>query len=217
MKRKIKLSGREQGQAIVEMCVSLIPILMVMLGMIFVSGLCISNIRAFVTAKATAELNSRSDSAIGEDGNNISCWDYGEDGYPFTADDKRVYFWQTGNESDIGVIAGLMLNENTGSEAIESGEYSFMGVSNLPYPTDNNFAQALPDDLLAAAELVSGEADSDLNSVYTIDSDEFSSDEITSLSTAFSRFLGISIEDTDLREAMREANTVYYPVISTSQ
>ncbi|MDD5596523.1 MAG: hypothetical protein PHV82_01180 [Victivallaceae bacterium] len=216
---KIKLSGRQGGQAVIEMCVCLIPILVILLGMVFISGLCISNIRTFVSAKGNAELLSRSDDTSGGEGDNIYCWNYGEDededGYPFTADDQPVYLTQAGDDTNLQTIIDRQLNESLDSEAVESGEYAFLSAASLPYITDNNFAQSLPDSMVAAAELVSGKANSSLNNVFTVDSDEFSSDEINSLNASFSRLFGLETGNINLRN-MR-ANTVYYPVTPTSR
>ncbi|MFA6713893.1 MAG: hypothetical protein WCS27_00855 [Victivallaceae bacterium] len=219
MKNKVKLPGRQAGQAVIEMCVCLIPILVILLGMIFISGLCISNIRAFVSAKGNAELLSRSNNMNGGEGDNIFCWDYGEgedeDSYPFTADDQPVYLTQVGDESSVQTLVDALLNESVDSEAVESGEYAFLSVASLPYITDNNFAQSLPDSMLSAAELVSGKANSSVGNVFTVSSDEFSSDEINSMGATFSWLFGLETGDINLRN-MR-ANTVYYPVIPTSQ
>ena len=217
MKKRIPTS-KHQGQAIIEMCVCLIPILVVLLGMIFISGLGISNIQAFIQAKGNAELSSRSTSALGGEGNNIHHWDYGDtdnegDGYPFTVDDKTVDFYQAGSEQGTETLMDLQLNMIQGSESLSEGansEYIFIPVASLPYAA-NNFSQNLPDSMLAAAELVKATADSNLNKVFTLDSNHL--DGIEDLNSAFTLLFGVKIDDIDLRN-MR-ANTVYYPAIPT--
>jgi len=202
-----------------EMCVCLIPILVVLLGMIFISGLGISNIQAFIQAKGNAELSSRSLNAIGGSGNNIHHWDYGEgedgDSYPFTADDQTVDFYQAGADAGTETLMDLQLNMIQGSESLSEGansEYIFMPTASLPYAGDN-FSQNLPDSMLAAAELIKGTADSGLNKVFTLDSRYTDADEIRSLNLSFTHLFGVEIDDIDLRN-MR-ANTVYYPALPT--
>jgi len=203
-----------------EMCVCMIPILVVMLGMIFISGLGISNIQAFIQAKGNAELSSRSAGAVGGEGNNVHHWDYGDpdnegDGYPFTADDQTVDFYQAGADAGSETLMDLQLNMIEGSESLSEGEnseYIFMPTASLPYAGDN-FSQNLPDSMLAAAELVKATADSDLNKVFTLDSRYTDADEIRSLNYTFTHLFGVEIDDIDLRN-MR-ANTVYYPALPT--
>jgi len=202
------------------MCVCLIPILVVLLGMIFVSGLGISNIQAFIQAKGNAELSSRSLNAVGGEGNNIHHWDYGEgedgDSYPFTADDQTVDFYQAGADAGTETLMDLQLNMIQGSESLSEGEnseYIFMPTASLPYAGDN-FAQNLPDSMLAAAELIKGTADSGLNKVFTLDSRYTDADEIRDLNFTFTHLFGVEIDDIDL--CNMRANTVYYPALPTS-
>lgn len=219
MKNKIQ-SSKQQGQAIMEMCVCLIPILVVLLGMIFISGLGISNIRAFIEAKGSAELASRSRNAIGGEGNNIHHWDYGDedpnnpddgDGYPFTADDQTVDFYEAGADAGTETLMDLQLNMIQDSESLtegENSEYIFIPTASLPY-AGSNFSQNLPDSMLAAAELVSGTVDSDFNNVFTLKND----DNVQSLKLSFTHLFGIEIDSIKLHK-MR-ANTVYYPALPT--
>ncbi len=195
-----------------EMCVCLIPILVVLLGMIFVSGLGISNIQAFIQAKGNAELFSRSTNAVGGSGNNIHHWDYGDpdnegDGYPFTADDQTVDFYQAGADTGTEVLISEQLNDSMYSAEIIQ-DYLFMQTDRLPTTIDN-FALNIPDSMLAAAELVKGTADSNFNNVFTLKND----DEVQSLKFSFTHLFGVEIDDIDLR-GMR-ANTVYYPALPT--
>jgi len=215
MKTKIQ-SPKEQGQAIVEMCVCLIPILVIMLGMIFISGLGISNIRAFIEAKGNAELASRLQGAIGGAGDNIYFWDYGDpnengDGYPFTDDDEIVNFYQADSDYSTEAIMYSQLNESVYSQsqsaALSTAEqYIYLPTASLPH-VSNNFSQGPPETMLDAANLVQGKADSNFNETYFIDPDDFSGDG----SGSFNVF-GIDLEGIDLRN-MR-ANTVYFPALA---
>ncbi len=209
MKNKIK-SSKQQGQAIVEMCVCLIPILVILLGMIFVSGLGISNIRALVQAKGNAELASRAQNAIGGSGDNIYCWDYGDpddadnegDGYPFTADDKIRTFYNNGSEYGTEALITEQLNNSEHSVSRDSNDYYFMPTTSL-VSIDNNY-----DTMVTAANLVEGRADNNFNSVFTLDSNTESTRD---LKFSFTHLFGVEVDDLDLRE-MR-ANTVYYPAL----
>ena len=215
MKNKRK-SSEEKGQAIVEMCVCLIPILVILLGMIFISGLGISNIRAFIQAKGNSELASRSQNAVGGYGNNIYCWDYGNpddaddegDGYPFTADDEVRTFYDVGSENSTEALITEHLNNSEYSISRESNDYYFVPTTSL-VSIDNNY-----DSMLSAANLVEGRADNNFNSVFTLDSRHSDADEIRSLKLSFTHLFGLEVDDLDLRE-MR-ANTVYYPALPAS-
>jgi hypothetical protein len=208
MKSKIKLF-KQQGQAMVEMCVCLIPILVVMLGMIFISGLGISNIRAFIEAKGNSELASRSQNAIGGAGDSIFFWNYGEtdnsgDGYPFTADDKIVSFYDVDAEYGTAALIDAQLNNPEYSQSRDTNDYYFMPTTSL-VSIDNDY-----DTMIAAAGLVEGTADSDFNNVFTLDS---RTENVGDLKLTFTHLFGIEVDALDLRE-MR-ANKVYYPALPT--
>ncbi|MDD5698443.1 MAG: hypothetical protein PHH77_07475 [Victivallaceae bacterium] len=216
MKKTPRSSG-ERGQAIMEMCVCLIPILVVLLGMIFIAGLGISNIRALIQAKGNAEMLSRSPLIYGGAGDNIQSWDYGDpdeggDGYPFTADDKIVGFSESEDGENTASLIERQLNRDWDSGSTD-GSYTFSAVSALT-DVDDNFAQDVPQTMLAAAELVEGTADSDLAKVFTLTSDNFSASEIDRFNLSFTHLFGIKIDAIDLRN-MR-ANTVYYPSLPTN-
>lgn len=202
--------NRQQGQAIVEMCVCLIPIMVVVLGMIFISGLGISNIRAYIEAKGNAELSSRSQNAMGGAGDTIFCWNYGdtdngEDGLPFTADDKIVSLYDLDSEYGTEALITDQLNNSEYSESFDRGDYNFMPTTSL-VSVDGNY-----DTMLGAAELVEGMAGTNFNNVFTLDSN---TENVGNLKLSFTHLFGIEVDDLDLRE-MR-ANKVYYPAMSGS-
>ncbi len=194
----------------VEMCVCLIPILVIVLGMIFIAGLGISNIRAFIEAKGNAELASRSQSSVGGAGDSIFYWNYGdtdnnEDGLPFTADDKIVSYYDVDSDYGIEALVTDQLNNSGYSRSMYSNDYYFMPTTTLINVEDNY------ETMLATAELVEGQADSNFNSVFTLDSN---TENVGDLKLSFTHLFGIEVDDLDLRE-MR-ANKVYYPAISNS-
>ena len=215
MTNKIK-SSKEQGQAIMEMCICLVPILVVLLGMIFVSGLGIANIRAFIDAKENAEIASRYSNAVGGSGNNIYYWDYGDpddegDGYPFTDDDQIINFYQANAENSMDGLMHSQLNDSAYSDSQNPNmqmneQYIFMATSSFTSNGDN-FAQTPPSSMLVAADLVEGKADSNFNDTF-FDLSEFSAN-----GSGNFNILGIEFESIDLRN-MR-ANTVYYPAMPT--
>lgn len=218
-KPKIKTKN-QKGQAIMEMCVCLIPILVVLLGMIVISGLGISNIQAFLEARANAEIASRNISAVGGAGETIYSWDYGDpvqdgDGLPFTADDQAVNFSQTNAERNTQEIAENMLNRSYYSEYPDN----FLAASsilaqnpfNVTQDMNYNYAADIPATMLAAAALVSGTASTNLNTVFTLGDNNKETKNIT---PAFTALFGIDLDDIDL--ASMKANTVYYPAMPTA-
>ncbi|MDD5728611.1 MAG: hypothetical protein PHV59_08615 [Victivallales bacterium] len=218
MKKHINKEMQAQaGQAVMEMCICLIPILVVLLGMIVISGLGISNIEAFLEAKANAETASRLSGAAGGAGEMIYSWDYGDpdndgDGYPFTADDEPVNFSQANAAGNTYTLADTILNNITGSQSLaaeaddNANQYIFMATSSVV--NDNNFAGNLPQTMVAAAALVRGSPNSGLNTVFTLNT---SNKEAKNITPAFTALFGLDLSDIDL-VSMR-ANTVYYPVL----
>lgn len=74
-KWKLLHDNQQQGQAVVEMCVCIIAVLVVFLGLIFVGGLGLSNIRHLIKAKTNAETNSKPNDNTG-DSEEMFSWDY---------------------------------------------------------------------------------------------------------------------------------------------
>lgn len=104
-------NNRESGQAMVEMCVGLVGILMMIIAIILISGINITNIKMLQESKSNAEV-----SALGADVDNlavrpdINYWNYGQNEIPFSGNDQAVYV----SNSESGVV------EN----ALQSGDYS---------------------------------------------------------------------------------------------
>ena len=209
-------SSKQQGQAIIEMCICLIPILVVVLGMIFIAGLGISNIRTFIQAKGNAEYNSRLSNAseVSGAGDNINYWNYGVydpedpfsidkdgDGLPFTDDDKANTF--NPDDNTFGIDNTEQLNNPEYSESRDSNDYYFMPTTSL-VSIDNNYGT-----MLAAAGLVEGTADSGLNNVFTLSH----TDNAGNLKLTFTHLFGIEVDALDL--SGMPANKVYYPALPT--
>ena len=219
---------RHCGQAIVEMCVCLIPILVIMLGMIFISGLCISNIRSFIQGKGNAEHASRQSDAVGGSSNNrfhpenIYCWEYGtyrfinskkdDDEFvlPFATNDTPVSL-PPGNNTEAYI--NEQLNSNIYSE-LSDEHMPINELTNLPYPESSynyNFADNSPDTMLTAADLIGRDAGNKFNNVFTLDSRHSDKNDIKSWKLSFTHLFGLKVDALDLLEI--RANTVYYPAL----
>jgi hypothetical protein len=196
----------QSGQAIVEMCVCLVGIMAVFLGLIFVSGLSISNVQSLFSAKINAETSSRNAQSGGA-GQNINYWDYGNDAIPFTADDAAV---AQDTSADKGYYSNMLtdasLSESNDPNSAKFQRYIFSpdNYSKIPQVASSNFTVNFPDLYVGAADLVGAEGDQK-NKVYTL-----TVTQVDDLSTAFYRLFGIRTQDIDLNKM----NRVYMPVIS---
>ena len=122
-------NNRESGQAIAEMCISLIAIMVIFLGVIFIAGLGISNVQLLISAKETAEESARDDKEGGR-GNYIKYWNYGNDELPFTADDYAI---NVGNH-DTGTVLNSSLDDETYSTGLNYyNDYFYNKGHNIPY------------------------------------------------------------------------------------
>lgn len=85
-KSRIRLQG---GQAVVELAVCIVALIIVLLGYFLVSAVTLENVKNTMIARTKADENSRkglnSSSGAAE---NILRWDYGNHDLPFTYDDK---------------------------------------------------------------------------------------------------------------------------------
>ena len=70
-----KKRSLQQGQAVVEMCVCVVAVLVVFLGLIYVGGLGLSNIQRLLKAKTNAETSSKPKDN-GGDSEDMFAWDY---------------------------------------------------------------------------------------------------------------------------------------------
>ncbi len=81
-----RIKNNESGQAIAELTIGLMVIMVVLVGVIFISLVGSENIRTVISARENAELQSGTSS----NSKYISTWDYGEDNIPFTSDDQET-------------------------------------------------------------------------------------------------------------------------------
>jgi hypothetical protein len=83
-----KTGKNESGQAIAELVAGLIALMAVFLGVMFMAGMGIENIRAVMTARADADQAAAEGGGVGAAGRNVRSWDYGRDQLYFTSDDS---------------------------------------------------------------------------------------------------------------------------------
>jgi hypothetical protein len=195
----------EKGQAIVEMCVGLIGVMVIFLGVIFIAGLGISNVKIYLSAKNNAEYASRNDSSFSGAGAAIYTWDYGADNLPFSADDQIMAI--PANEAD--TVFNSQVTDSIYSEGESDGSYSYMAINELPASVRNNFTGDLDSLFLATADLVQSTS-SYSESFYTLTSDLIgNSREIEQLKLNFGNLIHVEIDQIDLQQM--ESNQVYMP------
>ncbi len=207
-KNKLITGNSDSGQAIVEMSIGLIGIMVIFLGLIFIAGLTISNVKIYLSAKNNAEYSSRNSSDFSGAGDAIYSWNYGADNLPFSADDEIEYV----PLNDAETVFSSQISDRTYSEGEVDGSYIYMPVDNLHSAAVDNFMIGLDSLFLSAADLV--QSSSTYNeSFYTLNSDLIGTRrEIEQLKLNFGNLINIEINEIDLRE-MR-ANQVYMPSLT---
>lgn len=204
---------QESGQAIAEMCIGLIAIMVVFLGVIFIAGLSISNVQVFVESKNSAEENAHDGTQAGA-GENIQDWNYGSDGFPFTADDTKNIIGDNNGGSQF--VANLTEeNDSTGVISIGVNETRYQFIpSVLTYTKDYsnskfNFTSSdFTKFFIHAAGLVEG----DISNGYEVENDENIYD-VEQLKDNFSNLIHVNLDSIDLEEM----NKVYMPQIPVSE
>jgi hypothetical protein len=203
----------ETGQAIVEMCIGIIAIMAIFLGVIFISGLSISNVKIYLEAKNNAEYFSRSGTGVSGAGSAIYTWDYGDytigdstiQNLPFTANDQIVSVSLNNADS----VFNDQITNSSYSYSEVDGSYIYLPISSLPPEVRNNFTGNLDLLFLMAADLVSSSSSSN-ESFYTLNSDIIGNRrEIEQLKLNFGNLINIQIDEIDLQQM--EANKVYMP------
>lgn len=219
----------ERGQAIAEMCISLVGIMAIFLGMIFVGGLAISNVQTFLDARSRAEHSAHENDSLGGQGEDIYTWQFGTQsgdsfaqGLPYTASDIKINV-SSSNSSSLALSCSESIPagdaDSLYSGQFSSGDYSesstgdsgyeFMAVTEFSETAvTGNFTLNLPELFVGAADLVSSSSNLSTE-VYSIDSRHFSSDDRRSLRETFSFLFGLDADSLDLRQL--PSNTVYMP------
>lgn len=177
-------NNNENGQAIAEMVVSLIGIMAVFLGVLFVAGIGVENIKVLLDARGEADENAV-DGVLGDSGEAISRWEAGGDGLYFTIDDTRV----GGGAENSGYFAGELESD--------AGDFSLVSDLDDDY-VQENFAATLPGDrlFLTAANLTSHQS---------VNEDPVADRGLSDLNEGFSALFGV---DPD----MSLSETVYMPI-----
>ena len=135
---------KQNGQAIVELTVSLVGILAIFCGFLLISKLSLQNVDNVVNSRSAADDNAIN-SVIVNPGSSTSSWDNGPDNYMYTADDVRV----SGVFADPVLFSGELQND------------IFSLKSDLS--VSDNFAPRLEEPgfiFINAAELTSGSSSS---------------------------------------------------------
>lgn len=83
-----KIRRRCSGQAIPELSVCLVALLIVLLGYLLISSLVLENVDNVIAARERADRNARRGTPPSGEEQNILSWDYGEKGIAFTGNDK---------------------------------------------------------------------------------------------------------------------------------
>ena len=101
LKSILQKRSRQGGQAIAELTVCLIGLMVVLVGFLLLSTLSQESVTNVIAARQDADKNARnSQSSVGGSKNKttISHWNYGERGIPFTQNDQPVKSTNTGGE-----------------------------------------------------------------------------------------------------------------------
>lgn len=157
---RIRRRFKRHGQALTELAVSLVAIIIVISGMLLISGLGVRNVWNVIHARQEADRKSR-DGFISSEGNDIRSWSYGNDNMPFTRDDTAL--------STPMDVSGNFLDELDSNDEEDDMDDNLIldlrHTGSLPHiPNSNNFAKntgALDFFLSAAALAGHTETDDD--------------------------------------------------------
>ena len=81
----------ESGQAIAELCISLIAILAIFVGFLFTVALGVENVQNLIFARGKADQLAANNGATSIGGSPVIAWDYGDDELKFTSDDYAIH------------------------------------------------------------------------------------------------------------------------------
>ncbi|MFZ4572460.1 MAG: hypothetical protein ACOYM0_15140 [Bacteroidales bacterium] len=139
----MSVKKKQNGQAIVELTVSLVGIIAVFCGFLLISKLSVKNVDNIIKAGGYADDNAVN-SIIGNPGHLMLSWDNGADNYMYTADDGRV--------------AGVFADPALFSGELQNDVFSLRSDLSMPY-IRNNYTPNVGDPgfiFLTAAGLTSG-------------------------------------------------------------
>lgn len=209
-----KINSDESGQAFAELCVSLIPLLCVMLFMIYFAGISISSTEILLDARGDAAENAMSGTTSTDRGSMIRSWSFGHD-----QEDEGMAMSYFQDDQASGSSA---ISSNTFLDELNSDNLQF--TSNTATSTIYNssgFSQVSDQIFLDAANLASGQADRNQYShpVATLDVNNnnglLTSDQRGKMDETFDFLLpGDSLINRLLNDEMPnwKVNKVYMPV-----
>ncbi len=158
----VKLHREESGQAFTELCISLIPLLAVMLFLIYFAGISISSIGILLKARGNAAENAVNLTQTSDRGSLVSSWNFGHDqeddsmSAAYIQDDQASGSTYTDDTYFTGEINGGNIVPSDYVDRIGLNEYA-------------PFSELVGGDLfLDAAKLTSGSVSDDTEPVATL-------------------------------------------------
>jgi hypothetical protein len=207
-KKNIKAHRNESGQAFTELCISLIPLLCVMLFLIYFAGISITSIDVLLEARGAADTNAVNGTQTLSQLNIVRSWQYGHD----QEDDSMAaaYF-----QDDIAT-GSSSVNEEAFIDQINGGDFSPVDFAErVNFQEYAPFSRLAGGDLfLDAAELTSGSANTDRDNVATLGYLENSS-ERAELDETFDYLLpgdGLMARLNAKEQRTWKSNQVYMPI-----
>ncbi|MEG2076292.1 MAG: hypothetical protein RRY34_07290, partial [Victivallaceae bacterium] len=167
------MAKNDRGQALIELCFSLVGLMAIFVAVIFVAGGGIGSIQALLSSRKNAEQLANT-SNHGGAGQNIVLWDYGKDKISFTADDYAV---KSGSATGGGAgnfdqeINNALTSAADSWGAAQTDKdlmYTFRSLNSINN-LNAQWISAPPDMFLGAAELVRGEPNlNPADQIYTL-------------------------------------------------
>ncbi len=201
--------NKQSGQALAEMAVALVALLAVMLGVLFISGVGIANIRTLLSARTEAERRSRAANDFSAaDGDNIQSWDY-RAAVPFTPHDRPVRAGAFSSVAD-GQVQ-MQLNNGGYSAGMPGNDYfTFVGLDEMreykPRNQESNRLRERPAMFVDAAGLRRGVASESEDNFFE---GNWNAATRRQFRWSVGRFLGVTVSREELRGW--RANQVYFP------
>lgn len=140
----------QNGQAVVELTVSLVGILAVFCGFLLISKLSIQNVDNIIKARGEADDNAINLTIV-DTGDPILSWKKGPDNYMYTADDESV--------------KGVFANPLHFSDELKNDDFSLNSDLSMSYIHDNFAPKTLEGNFifLNASDLTSGSSSSSVS------------------------------------------------------